>query len=63
MIDHLDSGLLHYTRIIVRDSDIDVLSPEGDGAAGGMGMALYAFCGATLRPGIEIITDTLQPVT
>ncbi|KLF58537.1 glycerate kinase, partial [Klebsiella aerogenes] len=32
---------------------------EGGGAAGGMGAALYAFCGANLRPGIEIVTDAL----
>ncbi len=25
-----------------------------------MGAALYAFCGAQLRPGIEIVTDALQ---
>jgi glycerate kinase len=37
-----------------------VLSLEGGGAAGGMGAALYAFCGAQLRPGIEIVTDALQ---
>ena len=63
MIDRLDSGLLHYARIIARDLDIDVLSLEGGGAAGGMGAALYAFCGATLRPGIEIVTDALQLAT
>ena len=33
---------------------------EGGGAAGGMGAALYAFCGATLRPGIEIVTEALH---
>ena len=60
MIDRLDSGLRHYARIIARDLDIDVLSLEGGGAAGGMGAALYAFCGAQLRPGIEIVTDALQ---
>ncbi|CDL64010.1 Glycerate kinase [Klebsiella pneumoniae IS39] len=37
-----------------------MLSLEGGGAAGGMGAALYAFCGAQLRPGIEIVTDALQ---
>ncbi|EHP8770195.1 glycerate kinase, partial [Salmonella enterica subsp. enterica serovar Infantis] len=30
------------------------------GAAGGMGAALYAFCGAQLRRGIEIVTDALH---
>lgn len=60
MIERLDSGLRHYAQIIARDLDIDVLSLEGGGAAGGMGAALYAFCGAKLRPGIEIVTDALQ---
>jgi glycerate kinase len=60
MIERLDSGLRHYAHIIARDLDIDVLSLEGGGAAGGMGAALYAFCGAKLRPGIEIVTDALQ---
>ena len=56
MIERLDRGLQHFAQIIDRDLDIDVLSLEGGGAAGGMGAALYAFCGANLRPGIEIVT-------
>lgn len=59
MIERLDRGLQHFAQIIDRDLDIDVLSLEGGGAAGGMGAALYAFCGANLRPGIEIVTDAL----
>ncbi|HGY1464904.1 TPA: glycerate kinase [Klebsiella aerogenes] len=59
MIERLDHGLQHFAQIIARDLDIDVLSLEGGGAAGGMGAALYAFCGANLRPGIEIVTDAL----
>ncbi|MGG8296504.1 glycerate kinase [Klebsiella sp. 141251] len=60
MIERLDRGLQHFAQIIDRDLDIDVLSLEGGGAAGGMGAALYAFCGAKLRPGIEIVTDALR---
>ena len=59
MIERLDRGLQYFAQIIDRDLDIDVLSLEGGGAAGGMGAALYAFCGANLRPGIEIVTDAL----
>ncbi|HBQ1173369.1 TPA: glycerate kinase [Klebsiella aerogenes] len=59
MIERLDRGLQHFAQIIDRDLDIDVLNLEGGGAAGGMGAALYAFCGANLRPGIEIVTDAL----
>ncbi|MEJ8322096.1 glycerate kinase [Kosakonia sp. YIM B13605] len=59
MIDRLDKALGHYARIIARDLDLDVLHLAGGGAAGGMGAALYAFCGAELRQGIEIVTDAL----
>lgn len=60
MVTVLDDSLGHYAKIIARDLDIDVLSLAGGGAAGGMGAALYAFCGATLRQGIEIVTDALR---
>ncbi|MDN2487932.1 glycerate kinase [Kosakonia sacchari] len=59
MIARLDKALGHYARIIARDLDLDVLHLAGGGAAGGMGAALYAFCGAELRQGIEIVTDAL----
>lgn len=59
MISRLDSALERYANIIERDLDINVLELSGGGAAGGMGAALYAFCGADLRPGIEIVTEAL----
>ncbi|MDU4356814.1 MULTISPECIES: glycerate kinase [Enterobacteriaceae] len=59
MIARLDQALGHYAKIIARDLDQDVLNLAGGGAAGGMGAALYAFCGAELRQGIEIVTDAL----
>jgi len=59
MIARLDKALEHYAEIIASDLDIDVLNLAGGGAAGGMGAALYAFCGAELRQGIEIVTDAL----
>ena len=60
MITRLDTALEHYAQCVKRCLDIDVLTLEGGGAAGGMGAALYAFCGAELRPGIEIVTDALH---
>lgn len=60
MIVTLDNALAQYARVIARDLDIDVLNLAGGGAAGGMGAALYAFCGAQLRQGIEIVTDALH---
>ncbi|WP_368299364.1 glycerate kinase [Kluyvera sichuanensis] len=60
MVAFLDRALAHYATCIQRDLGRDVLTLEGGGAAGGMGAALYAFCGATLRPGIEIVTEALH---
>jgi glycerate kinase len=60
MVDELDKALEHYAKIISRDLDINVLDLSGGGAAGGMGAALYAFCGAQLRQGIDIVTDALK---
>lgn len=60
MVQLLDCALDRYAKIIARDLDKDVLKLAGGGAAGGMGAALYAFCGAELRPGIEIVTEALN---
>lgn len=60
MITRLDTALEHYAHLIARDLDVEVLTLAGGGAAGGMGAALYAFCGAQLRRGIEIVTDALH---
>ncbi|WP_393970024.1 glycerate kinase [Kluyvera intermedia] len=59
MVTNLDHALAHYAARIKQDLGIDVLSLEGSGAAGGMGAALFAFCGAKLRPGIDIVTEAL----
>ncbi|MBJ8973422.1 glycerate kinase [Citrobacter braakii] len=60
MILRLDRALTHYAQLIARDLDVNVLELAGGGAAGGMGAALYAFCGARLRCGIEVVTDALH---
>ncbi|ATZ12471.1 glycerate kinase [Erwinia amylovora] len=55
----LDRALKHFAALIQRDMHCDVFTLAGGGAAGGMGAGLYAFCRATLRPGIEIVTEAL----
>lgn len=59
MVKQLDGYLAHYAQIIQRDLGVDVDTVPGAGAAGGMGAALLAFCGADLRRGIEIVTEAL----
>lgn len=59
MVEQLDQALQHYAAVIRQCLDIDVEQVPGSGAAGGMGAALLAFCGAELRRGIEIVTEAL----
>jgi glycerate kinase len=47
-------------RIIARDLGVAVDQVPGAGAAGGMGAAMLAFFGATLKPGIEIVTAAVD---
>lgn len=60
MIVTLDQNLEHFARLIKRDLGRDVSTVPGAGAAGGMGAALLAFCGANLRPGIEIVMEAVN---
>jgi glycerate kinase len=55
----LDAGLAHLGQLIERDLGLHVVEMPGAGAAGGLGAGLVAFCGATLRAGIGIVTEAL----
>ena len=56
----LDKNLLHIGNIIEKELNLNVLNLKGGGAAGGLGAGMVAFFGATLRPGVDIIFDTLN---
>ena len=51
----LDRALGHLAAIVHRDMGVSPLDAPGSGAAGGLGFGLLAFCGARLRPGIEVV--------
>ena len=55
----LDKNLLHIGNLIEKDIGVNVLNIKGGGAAGGLGAGMVAFFGAKLRPGVDIIFDTL----
>ncbi|MBP6122480.1 MULTISPECIES: glycerate kinase [Providencia] len=59
-IKELDRNLEHFADTIKRDLGVDVHYIPGAGAAGGMGAALLAFLKAELRPGFDIIANTLN---
>jgi glycerate kinase len=59
MVEQLDAALLHFAGIANRDLDADVKDVPGAGAAGGLGAGLMAFLGAQLRPGVDIVLETV----
>ena len=60
MVETLDANLGRLARLIERDLGVVVDQVPGAGAAGGMGAAMLAFFGATLKPGIEIVTAAVE---
>ena len=56
----LESGMKNYAAKIKETLGADVANLPGGGAAGGMGAALTAFCGASLQSGIKTILDLIN---
>lgn len=55
----LDLALAHLAAVVNRDLGIDLKDERGAGAAGGLGFGLVAFCGARLRPGIDVVMEAV----
>ncbi len=53
----LDEGMNNYAEALLRDLKADVADIPGAGAAGGMGAALMAFCGAKLTSGADALME------
>ncbi|EFE98106.1 glycerate kinase [Serratia odorifera DSM 4582] len=60
MVEQLDNALRHYGTLLEQTTGRKVLNAPGAGAAGGMGAALLGMLDAQLRPGIEIVIETLR---
>jgi glycerate kinase len=53
----LDHALGHLAAVAYRDLGLDLQHEPGAGAAGGLGFGLLAFCGASLRSGVEAVME------
>ncbi|MGO3566982.1 MAG: glycerate kinase [Serratia grimesii] len=60
MVTQLDSALSHFGSLLQQATGREVINTPGAGAAGGMGAALLGMLNARLRPGIEIVIETLR---
>lgn len=55
----LERGLGRLAAVVARDLGCDFREAPGAGAAGGLGFGLLSFCGATLRPGFDLVAEIL----
>jgi glycerate kinase len=55
----LDHALGHLAAVAYRDLGLDLQHEPGAGAAGGLGFGLIAFCGASLRSGVEAVMEAV----
>ncbi len=60
MVADLDAGLANLAKVIKKDLGTSILRVPGSGAAGGLGGGLLAFLGGQLRPGVDIVIDSVQ---
>lgn len=59
-VKQLDRALLHFAQKVEQQFNIDIQTPKGAGAAGGMGGGLLLLPHATLKSGVTIVAEALN---
>lgn len=57
MVAQLDAGLANLADVWIGESFLESVGRPGDGAAGGLGAALRAFCKAEICPGATLVAE------
>ena len=60
MVQMLDENLQYIAHLSQQQTGTDFYNLKGAGAAGGMGFGVCAFLGGSLRPGVDLILDTID---
>jgi glycerate kinase len=55
----LEQALTRLADVVAKESDFDFRHKPGAGAAGGLGFGLMSFCGATIRPGFDVVAEAV----
>ena len=58
-LDNLERALTRLAGIVATEFGFDYRNEAGAGAAGGLGFGLLSFCGATIRPGFEVVAEAV----
>jgi glycerate 2-kinase len=58
-IDILERALGRLAEIVAKGFGVDYRDEPGAGAAGGLGFGLMSFCGAVIRPGFDVVAESV----
>jgi glycerate kinase len=58
-IDILERALTKLADVVSTDLKVNYRDEPGAGAAGGLGFGLMSFCGAVIRPGFDVVTESV----
>ena len=55
----LEQALARLANVVAKEFGFDYRDKPGAGAAGGLGFGLMSFCGATIRPGFDVVAEAV----
>jgi glycerate kinase len=55
----LENALTRLAGVVAEEFHFDYRDKPGAGAAGGLGFGLMSFCGATIRPGFDVVAEAV----
>ena len=55
----LERSLTRLADVLAKEFGVDHRDKPGAGAAGGLGFGLMSFCDATIRPGFDVVADSV----
>jgi glycerate kinase len=58
-IGELERALTRLADVVAERFGFDYRDKPGAGAAGGIGFGLMSFCGATIRPGFDVVAESI----
>jgi len=56
----LERALAKLAEVVAEQFGFDYRDKPGAGAAGGLGFGLMIFCGATIRPGFDVVAESID---
>src|SRR5438445_2097451 len=58
-IDKFERALMRLADVVAEQFGFDYRNEPGAGAAGGLGFGLMSFCGAKIRPGFDVVAESV----